>query len=344
MRTASPGERLRRARDLAGHSQSELARLAGVSRALVSAVEQDRHLPAVDAALRLARALGTDAESLFGADERVSAESALGEPLPDGRLVRAATVGDRVLSAPFDAPEGGAAWATADAIVEHGSLELLPGGSVEGALILGCDPALGTVEALSEGRGPSRLVTVPATTGQALDSLRAGGCHAALVHGRASRLARPPRPVARWHVARWEVGIGYHRKLGRSSLESLLSGRVELVRRQRSAASDQAVVRAARRLGLSVPSGPLARGHLDGAQRADWARAAAITYRPAAERFDLNFEPLETHEVELWVAEEWSAHPGIAHFLELIGSRAFRARVGAIDGYDLTGSGARCAA
>jgi transcriptional regulator with XRE-family HTH domain len=344
MRTASPGERLRRARDLAGHSQSELAQLAGVSRALVSAVEQDRHLPAVDAALRLARALGTDAESLFGADERVSAKSALGEPLADGRLVRAATVGDRVLSAPLDPPEGGAAWAAADAIVEQGSLELLPGGSTDGALILGCDPALGTVEALSDGRGPARLVTVPATTGQALESLRSGTCHAALVHGRPGRLARPPRPVIRWHVARWDVGIGYHPRLGHSSLESLLSGQVELVRRQRSAASDQALVRAARRLGMNAPAGPLARGHLDGAQRADWARAAAITYRPAAQRFALNFEPLETHEVELWVAEEWSAHPGIAHFLELIASRAFQARVGAIDGYDLSGSGTRCAA
>jgi hypothetical protein len=48
--------------------------------------------------------------------------------------------------------------------------------------------------------------------------------------------------------------------------------------------------------------------------------------------------------VELWAREEWSAHPGVTELLEVLGSRAFRDRVGAQSGYDLTDSGSRRAA
>jgi len=48
--------------------------------------------------------------------------------------------------------------------------------------------------------------------------------------------------------------------------------------------------------------------------------------------------------VELWARDEWSAHPGVTELLEVIGSRAFRDRVGAHSGYDLTDSGSRRAA
>ena len=48
-----------------GLTQAELAARAGVSRQLVVAVETGVNRPAVDAALGLARALGTTVEELF---------------------------------------------------------------------------------------------------------------------------------------------------------------------------------------------------------------------------------------------------------------------------------------
>jgi hypothetical protein len=311
-----------------------------VTRALVGSVEQGRHVPAVDAALRLAAALGTTAEALFGSEPEIATRVATGHQLADGAVVRAATVGDEVVVAALPADEDVAAWAAADGTIKDGSLVLFPEGSVDGALILGCDPALRVADALSGGR----VVGVSATTGEAIDALAAERCHAALVHGRERHLPKAPTEVARWHVARWRVGIAYHPDLGKTSLESLLEGKLPLVRRQRSAASDQALVRAARRLGVAPPPGPLAGGHLEGARRASWATGAAITYEPAAELYGLNFEPLETHVVELWARQEWSAHPGVTELLEVIGSPAFRDRVGAHGGYDLTDSGSRRAA
>jgi putative molybdopterin biosynthesis protein len=332
--------RLRAAREDAGISQRELAERAGVTRAQVGSIEQGRHVPAVDAALRLARALGTTAEALFGSEPQIEAQLATGGRAADGTVVRAATVGDRVVVTPLPPDEDAGAWAGADGTVDGGALHLFTEGSAEGALVLGCDPALRAADALGGGR----VVGVSATTGQALDALAAGRCHAALVHGRERHLPKPRTAVARWHVARWRVGIAYHPQLGRTSLESLLDGSLPMVRRQRSAASDQALVRAAKRLGISAPEGPLAGGHIEGARRAAWTSAAAITYEPAADLYGLSFEPLETHVVELWAREEWSAHPGVTELLEVIGSRAFRDRVGAHSGYDLRDSGSRRAA
>jgi DNA-binding transcriptional ArsR family regulator/DNA-binding XRE family transcriptional regulator len=68
---AIPGPAARRNADAGigsgagGLTQAQLAELAGVSRQLVGAVEADRHLPRVDAAVRLAAALSTTVEELL---------------------------------------------------------------------------------------------------------------------------------------------------------------------------------------------------------------------------------------------------------------------------------------
>jgi len=62
----SPDSNVRRRRIALGLTQVELASAAGVSRQLVVAVEAGVNTPSVDAALRLAEALGCSAEQLFG--------------------------------------------------------------------------------------------------------------------------------------------------------------------------------------------------------------------------------------------------------------------------------------
>jgi len=339
MRSDVGGERLRAARARGGLSQAELARRARVSRGTVSAIEHGRHIPAVDAALRLASVLGVSAEALFGARDPMTPVAALDESLADGMLVRACRVGEQVVVTPVTGGNDPAGWGAVDGVIDGRALRLFAEGSTGGALVLGCDPALAVVDELSARRGGERVVGVSATSGQALRALRAGRCHAALVHARSDELPSPPVRVARWHLARWRVGIAVHRSLGSPSLESMLAGETPMIRRHATAASDQAVVRAARRLGLTdAPPGPKASGHLDAAQRAAWMRAAAVTFEPAAGEHDLGFEALETHVVQLWVAEPWRAHPAITTLLDIVASRAFCERVGAHDGYDLHGS------
>jgi transcriptional regulator with XRE-family HTH domain len=335
-------ERLRLARAERGLSQRQLADAAAVSRSLVGAIEQGRHVPAVDAALRLAAAVGVAVEELFGAPERPAATPVAAPAPADGARVRAGRVGERVVVAPVG--RDGAAWAAADGVLAGGRLELFAEGRADGCVIAGCDPALGVADALAAGRGGPRVIGVAASTGEALDALAGGRCHGVLVHGRAGRLPAPPVPVARWHFAGWEVGLAYDPALGHPSLEALLHGPWPLVRRAATAAGDQALVRAARRQGLRAPArAVVAGGHLDAAQRAAWTGGAAVTYAPAAAAHGLRFAALEAHVVELWVAERWRAHPGVAGLLDVMTSRAFRDRVGGLDGYDLERTGAPCA-
>jgi transcriptional regulator with XRE-family HTH domain len=60
------GERLQRLRQAAGLSQSQLARAAGVPAGSLKNWEQGRRLPQLDAAYRLAKAIGVSLDELAG--------------------------------------------------------------------------------------------------------------------------------------------------------------------------------------------------------------------------------------------------------------------------------------
>jgi molybdate-binding protein len=107
------------------------------------------------------------------------------------------------------------------------------------------------------------------------------------------------------------------------------------VQREASAASQQALERAAAAAGLAIPAGPVSSGHLDAARAARERGVVAVTYEPAAVRFGLRFLPLEAHVVELWVPERWLDHPGMVALGELLAGRRLRDRLRAIGGYDL---------
>lgn len=332
-----PNDRLRRAREHAALTQGELAERAGVSRQLVSSVEAGRHAPAVDAALRIARVLGEPVESLFG-EAPASVGSVLGDPLVEGEPVVVGRVGSRLSAAPLAslaAADG--AWAMPDGVVEGGEIRMLAGAEPAGLVVVGCDPVLGLCEALLSRGGARRVVAVSGTTGSAVAALAGGRAHAALVHGPEHTLPRPPGAVRRFHLARWRVGIGLDARHRAASLEALLAGTVPLIQREDSAASQQALLRAAG--ALAPAAGMRASGHVDAARRAAIMGCAAVTFEPAARQHRLAFLPLETHVVELWIDDRWLDHPGAQALVDLLGSAAFRQRVGVIGGYDLEGCG-----
>ena len=115
----------------------------------------------------------------------------------------------------------------------------------DGLVVVGCDPVLGLCESLLSRGGGRGLVAVSGTTGAPIAALADGRAHAALVHGPDGRLPEPPVPARRIHLARWQVGIGLGARRGVGSLEELLTGRMRLIQREESAASQQALARAA---------------------------------------------------------------------------------------------------
>jgi transcriptional regulator with XRE-family HTH domain len=346
MSTMTESPRLRERRLACGLTQSELASRAGVSRQLVAAVESGRNAPAVDAALGLAGALSCTVEELFAPAPRSGAVSALGGRLRAGAAVRVGRVGDRLVAAELaDHGVAGATWAKADGVLDGSELRLFPGASPAGLVLAGCDPALGVAEAMLDGMGARSLLAISAPTGTAVRALAADRLHAAVVHGLPGELPVPPVPVVRWHLARWQVGLAVSRRVRARSVAGILRGEAPFVARDPAAASQRAFDRARESAGVPEPRpGPMASGHLDAARLAASREGATVTTEGAARAFDLRFMPLESHVVEVWVAERWLEHPGVSGLGDLLASRGFTARVGHFGGYDLSGCGARVAA
>lgn len=323
-------------------TQAELAARAGVSRQLIVAVEAGRNTPAVDAALRLARALGTTVEELF-AEHDPDVLVALDDRLRDGSAVRVGRIGDQLVAAELpDHGVAGGAWAKADGVLDAGRLRLFPGASPAGCVLAGCDPALGVAEAMLAGLGPRSLLAISAPTGTAARALKRGVVHAAVAHGRPHELPEPPVPVVRWHLARWQVGLAVPHRFRGHSFESVLRSGLLIVRRDPAATSQQAFERARIAAGIgALAPGPQATGHLDAARLAATLDAAAVTNEGAARAFDLSFLALEDHVVEVWITDCWLDHPGIDALGEILTSTAFTERVGHFGGYDLSHCGER---
>jgi len=340
MASVATPSRLRERRLECGLTQAELAARAGVSRQLIAAVEAGHNAPAVDAALGLARALATTVEELFSAPS-AAVIPALGTPLKEGALLRLGRVGDRLVAAELaDHGTAGAGWAEPDATIRHGALRMFAGATPRGLVLAGCDPALGVAEAMLEGLGPSSLAALSAATGTGLAALDHGGVHAAVVHGPRDRLPTPPVRVVRFHLARWQVGLGVAPRLKGSSPEALLRGKAPIVQRDPGAASQQALHRAAAEAGIeTAPSGPLAGGHIEAARLAALLGCAAVTTEAAARAFDLHFLALEEHVVQIWLDERWRDHPGVDALGNLLSKPGFTERIAQFGGYDLDGCG-----
>jgi DNA-binding XRE family transcriptional regulator/molybdate-binding protein len=329
--------RLRGFRLEAGLTQGELATRAGVSRQLVGAVEAGRHLPRVDAGLALAAALGVDVGRLFGSDG-VASDVVSGLKPEDGSVVRLGWVGDRIVTAP--ARIGGDGWEAADAVAEGG--RMAPFGDLNpGAVVAGCEPGLETLEHLLR-QGGSGALSVATSSGAALDALVAGRAHAAVVHGPLGKLPSVPSApaVVRVRLTGWQVGLAIPPDIGSSWWQQVLDGELAVVQRESGAAVQRTFEEA---VGGSTTSGPRVGGHVVAARHGAAAGMPALTVEPAALAVGAEFHPLDRHEVELWVGEEWTADRGVEQLIDLISSSRFRRRLETVGGYDLDRIGSRVA-
>lgn len=62
--------RVKEYRQTVGLSQAKLAELVGVARQTINLIENDKYNPSLDLCIRLAKALGTDLNTLFWESER----------------------------------------------------------------------------------------------------------------------------------------------------------------------------------------------------------------------------------------------------------------------------------
>ncbi|MCY1005188.1 helix-turn-helix domain-containing protein [Nannocystis pusilla] len=361
----SEPNRVRAVREARGLSQSELAAAASLSRQSVGAIEAGRATPAVDVALRLARALDCRVEELFAlADAELRVEAEPVGPVQAGR-VALAHLGGRWVTYPL---AGEAMRLAADAIVAEPpkrrgrvQVELVrPRAEAQDNLIvMGCAAALGVLADRLSGRaGAGRVMWLPRSSTQALAALAAEHTHVAGVHLIDGRTGEANVPDVRKHaagaivlitLARWEAGLllapGNPRKI-RGAADLGRRG-LRLVARETGSGSRRLLERELLRAGLSAAlagAAPVrASGHLEVAQAiASGAGEVGVATRDAAIAFGLEFVPLAEERYDLAIPRALLADPRLERFLDAMTSAAFRRELSSL-GYDVRGCGDRVA-
>jgi len=343
---------LRDRRVLRGWSQDELAQLAGLSRAGVSAIETGRLVPSAAAALALAAALECRVEDLFrlsGAETHTPtwAWPPAREPC---RYWQAEVRGTRRLYP---------AEATFTGMVAHDGVSAggrIPGGRIRErdaseatrTLILsGCDPAAGLLAAELARTAHVRLIALPRSSRTALSLLGQESVHVAGLH-----LTRADAPggnaaVVRealgagyklLRVARWEEGITFGSSVRLSSLRGAVGSKMRWVGRESGSGARQCLDEL---LGGRKPPRHLASDHRGVAEavRSGWADAG-VCLRLVSEEAGLGFLSVRREDYDLCFPERSEEDHRIQALLQVIRSPSYRKALGELPGYDSRETGA----
>jgi putative molybdopterin biosynthesis protein len=341
-------------RETRGLSQVALARSARLTRQSIGAIEAGRAMPAVDVALRLAKALECAVEELFATSESSRlAATPTGEPR-GGRVALARIAGSWV-----SYPLGGAGMRVRADGIAAGDVELLHSETElrENTILMGCAPALGLLaDRLNSRRGRGRFVWIPGSSTSALDACANGKTHVAGVHLVDERTGQENVADVRRHaradlvlvtLARWEQGLvvapGNPKKLRRAA--DLARRSIRVVTREKGSGARRLLDRELRREGISRLARPpmQASGHLEVAHAVSIGGAdAGIATRDASIAYGLDFVPLAEERYDLVFAAAAASDPRIARLLDALTTVAFRRELRAL-GYDVTACGERVA-
>jgi molybdate-binding protein/DNA-binding XRE family transcriptional regulator len=358
------GDTLRRARAARGLSQAELARLAGISRQALSAMESDAYQPSVAVALSLARELGESVENLFGGGEgetsrRVDAVWPGRDPAGGkaaGR-VSLARIAGKVVAVPRPAVSLALAPAAGMLIGlrrKHAEVSTFrPPAEVDRTLVIaGCDPAVAILgDWLSRMRSPIFAAALSCSSANALAALAEGRAHAAGVHLRDPKsgeynLGSPMRalagrPAIVINFARWELGLATApgNPLDIRGIADLGRRGVRIINREAGSGARAALDEATAELGLNPDriAGYKREvgGHLEVAAAVAAAQCdAGITLRVAADAYGLNFVPIREERYDLVILESERDGAPVKALTDALNSRRLAGEVGQMCAYD----------
>lgn len=357
--TDAPANRVRELREVRGLSQVELAAAARLTRQSIGAIEAGRATPAVDVAIRVARALGCRVEDLFTiGGESVVPEAAAGL---HGRLALAHIAG-RWVAHPLAGEE---LRISADAIAgtdDRGEVELVRGGAEvrENLLLLGCAGGLGLLaDRLNARPGAGRFVWLGRSSTAALEALGEARTHVAGVHLTDDGSGEANVPDVRRHagaativlttLARWEAGLvapaGNPKRL-RGGADLGRRG-LRLAAREPGSGARRLLAGELRRAGLpaTLASSAVvqARSHRAVADAVAMGAAdVGVATRDVAISHGLHFVPLAEERYDLATTLALVDDPRIQRMFDVMTTAAFRRELGAL-GYDVAHAGERVA-
>jgi putative molybdopterin biosynthesis protein len=360
--TGAAGARLRSARQARGFTQYQLARMAGVSRQAVSAVEAGLSDPSLRVALTLGRALGLTVEELFGPamPEPSVPVRALAPLGAEGSRVSLAPMGEAFVALPLSgANVTRAGFAPAGGRVS-GPQQVVPLGPHRTTLLVaGCDPALPLLELpLSLLDPPVEFLWWPCASQEALSLAAAGLVHAAGAHLRgqsgdyntsaAGELLRDGADVIGF--CSWREGLvlrpEHAAQVG--DVAGVVSASLRLVNREPGAEARRVLDRELARLGASGPGlagyDTTATGHLEvAAAIAAGLADAGVASEPAALAYGLAFVPLTAERFDLVIPAGLTGTREVQGLMRVLSSSWLLGQLASLPGYDVTQCGERIA-
>lgn len=356
-------------------SQNDLARMAGLTRQAVYAIETGRYLPTTAVALRLAKSLQCRVEDIFSlisGGEIIEGEL-MGTVLNDERVrVKVAKIGSRTvvrplseladvlnLTVPADGlllgPVPGSRRDKARVRVEL----LRDHRFIEGEIIVaGCDPAIFLVgEYMRRWHDKSSVVGWTMGSMAALDAVKRREVHVAGLHVQDARSGEWNLPYLRRHLAveeftivtfaRWEAGLMVRKSNPKRIKEvaDLARKDVTIMNRESGSGARELLDRRLRGAGIKPPQLKgyyhIATSHIEVARRIVAGEAhAGVGLRSVALAHGLDFIPLQDERYDLVIPTKLLAeHSGLAVFFDTIVSRVFRSEIESLGGYDTRETG-----
>jgi molybdate-binding protein/DNA-binding XRE family transcriptional regulator len=340
------GNLVRERRVARGWSQADLAQRAGVSRTAVSAIEKDRLVPSVAAALTIARVFGCPVETLFGA--RSSAA-----PPPDWAWASIATpcrywlaeVRGRVYRYPVESSVAGAF--PHDGVFHSGAFFESTRADPASTLVLAtCDPAGGLLASEYGRVSGYRMIIVARSSRQSLDLLARGLVHVAGLHfatesasGGNEHAVRETigRGQSLMRVADWEECLTVSGGARVTSVRQALQADLRWVGRELGSAARQCLDELRPR---ARPPRRVAFDHRGVAEavRCGWADAG-VCHRFAAEEAGLRVFTVRREHYDLCYPVEAESDPRIAALVRLVRSPQYRQLLADLPGYDARSTG-----
>ena len=347
MTPTSYSNRVRDYRISLGLTQAKLAEQAGISRTAVTAIEADRLVPSVAAALALAEVLGTTVELLFGQSDEAGrtpawamdphfTAGAYWEAEVSGRKWRYPAASSPMLTPP---PDG-------TSYDESPSLN--PGSSMprQTLVIACCDPAAGLLASQFARETQLRMLILPHSSRQALELLKQGKVHAAGLH--LSTRDDPQRNVdlvrrtlgsdyQLLRIARWQEGIAVAPSSRIRTIGEAAKAKLKWIGREPGSGARQC-------LDWLLDNRPaprrLARNHRGVAEavQAGWADAGVCVQLSSAEA-GLGFLPVQEEAYELCIPNGLLEDTRIQSLLRVVRSAEYRKLLGNLPGYDATETG-----
>jgi molybdate-binding protein/transcriptional regulator with XRE-family HTH domain len=347
---AAEASRLKEFRSQRGWSQAELARRAGVSRAAVSAIEIQRLIPSVSAALKLACCLECTVEQLFGAVPAVQSKEWAWLPMMQQSRFWQAEVAGRLLLYPCEETAAGElshdGIAARDALASDDERRRANVSPSQTLVVAGCDPAASLLAAEYARQTGLRMIVLRRSSGRALQLLKDGRVHVAGVHlasargrlGNAEIVGRELGVSALLlRLAQWEEGVAYVANVKAATIHTLLQRRVRWIGREPGSGARQCLdeLLPARKqpLRMAPDHRSVATALTNG-----WADAG-VCVRLVSEEAGLRFLSVRIENYDLSFLKSTEADPRIQALIRVVRSAEYRRLLSDLPGYSVADAG-----